>query len=65
LRFNFGQALLAGEPRREKFLVVFFASSQLVFEELGRKGENSLRMILPGLSIIFISAFFAVLYPTA
>lgn len=65
LRFNFGQALLgwAGHGA-EKFLEYSFAGSQLVFGELGRKG-GSLGMIfafqvLP--TVIFISAFFAVLY---
>ena len=65
LRFNFGQALLewAGHGV-EKFLEYSFAGSQLVFGELGRKG-GSLGMIfafqvLP--TVIFISAFFAVLY---
>jgi concentrative nucleoside transporter, CNT family len=65
LRFNFGRALLewAGHGV-EKFLEYSFAGSQLVFGELGRKG-GSLGMIfafqvLP--TVIFISAFFAVLY---
>ncbi len=65
LRFNFGHALLewAGHGV-EKFLEYSFAGSQLVFGELGRKG-GSLGMIfafqvLP--TVIFISAFFAVLY---
>ncbi len=65
LRFNFGQALLAWAGHgAEKFLEYSFAGSQLVFGELGRKG-GSLGMIfafqvLP--TVIFISAFFAVLY---
>jgi len=65
LRFNFGRNLLewAGHGV-EKFLEYSFAGSQLVFGELGRKG-GSLGMIfafqvLP--TVIFISAFFAVLY---
>ncbi|MBZ5652600.1 MAG: NupC/NupG family nucleoside CNT transporter [Acidobacteriia bacterium] len=65
LRFDFGRALLewAGHGV-EKFLEYSFAGSQLVFGELGRKG-GSLGMIfafqvLP--TVIFISAFFAVLY---
>jgi CNT family concentrative nucleoside transporter len=65
LRFNFGRALLewAGHGA-EKFLEYSFAGSQLVFGELGRKG-GSMGMIfafqvLP--TVIFISAFFAVLY---
>jgi CNT family concentrative nucleoside transporter len=65
LRFNFGRNLLewAGHGA-EKFLEYSFAGSQLVFGELGRKG-GSFGMIfafqvLP--TVIFISAFFAVLY---
>ncbi len=65
LRFNFGRQLLewAGHGV-EKFLEYSFAGSQLVFGELGRKG-SSLGLIfafqvLP--TVIFISAFFAVLY---
>jgi len=65
LRFDFGRDLLefAGHGV-EKFLEYSFAGSQLVFGELGRKG-GSLGMIfafqvLP--TVIFISAFFAVLY---
>ncbi len=65
LRFNFGRALLewAGHGV-EKFLEYSFAGSQMVFGELGRKG-GSMGMIfafqvLP--TVIFISAFFAVLY---
>jgi CNT family concentrative nucleoside transporter len=65
LRFNFGRNLLewAGHGV-EKFLEYSFAGSQLVFGELGRKG-GSMGMIfafqvLP--TVIFISAFFAVLY---
>ena len=65
LRFDFGRNLLefAGHGV-EKFLEYSFAGSQLVFGELGRKG-GSLGMIfafqvLP--TVIFISAFFAVLY---
>ena len=65
LRFNFGRTLLewAGHGV-DKFLEYSFAGSQLVFGELGRKG-GSLGMIfafqvLP--TVIFISAFFAVLY---
>ena len=65
LRLDFGRNLLewAGHGV-EKFLEYSFAGSQLVFGELGRKG-GSLGMIfafqvLP--TVIFISAFFAVLY---
>jgi CNT family concentrative nucleoside transporter len=65
LRFDFGRNLLefAGHGV-EKFLEYSFAGSQLVFGELGRKG-GSLGLIfafqvLP--TVIFISAFFAVLY---
>ena len=65
LRFSFGHALLewAGHGV-EKFLEYSFAGSQMVFGELGRKG-GSLGMIfafqvLP--TVIFICAFFAVLY---
>ena len=65
LRFDFGRNLLewAGHGV-EKFLEYSFAGSQLVFGELGRKG-GSMGMIfafqvLP--TVIFISAFFAVLY---
>jgi len=65
LRFNFGRYLLefAGHGV-EKFLEYSFAGSQLVFGELGRKG-GPLGLIfafqvLP--TVIFISAFFAVLY---
>jgi len=50
LRFSFGRNLLAWAGRGvDKFLEYSFAGSQLVFGELGRK-------------VIFISAFFAVLY---
>src|SRR5882724_11814657 len=65
LRFDFGRNLLefAGHGA-EKFLEYSFAGSQLVFGELGRKG-GSMGMIfafqvLP--TVIFISAFFSVLY---
>ena len=65
LRFSFGHALLewAGHGV-EKFLEYSFAGSQMVFGQLGQKG-GSLGMIfafqvLP--TVIFICAFFAVLY---
>ena len=65
LRFSFGRNLLefAGHGV-DKFLQYSFAGSQMVFGELGKKG-GSLGLIfafqvLP--TVIFISAFFAVLY---
>jgi CNT family concentrative nucleoside transporter len=65
LRFSFGRNLLewAGNGV-DKFLQHSFAGSQMVFGELGKKG-GQLGMIfafqvLP--TVIFISAFFAVLY---
>jgi concentrative nucleoside transporter, CNT family len=65
LRFSFGRNLLefAGHGV-EKFLEYSFAGSQLVFGELGRKGGQLglifAFQVLP--TVIFISAFFAVLY---
>ncbi|MGA9800910.1 MAG: nucleoside transporter C-terminal domain-containing protein [Terriglobales bacterium] len=65
LRFNFGRALLewAGHGV-EDFLEYSFAGSQLVFGEFGRKnghvGMIFAFQVLP--TVIFISAFFAVLY---
>ncbi|MGA8310624.1 MAG: nucleoside transporter C-terminal domain-containing protein [Terriglobales bacterium] len=65
LRFSFGRNLLewAGHGV-EKFLEYSFAGSQLVFGELGRKGGQFglifAFQVLP--TVIFISAFFAVLY---
>jgi CNT family concentrative nucleoside transporter len=65
LRFSLGRNLLefAGHGV-EKFLEYSFAGSQLVFGELGRKGGQFglifAFQVLP--TVIFISAFFAVLY---
>jgi CNT family concentrative nucleoside transporter len=65
LRFSFGRNLLelAGHGF-EKFLEYSFAGSQFVFGELGRKGGQFglifAFQVLP--TVIFISAFFAVLY---
>ncbi len=65
LRFSFGRNLLefAGHGV-DKFLEYSFAGSQLVFGELGRKGGQFglifAFQVLP--TVIFISAFFAVLY---
>ena len=65
LRFSFGRTLLAwAGVGVNNFLEYSFAGSQLVFGELGRKG-GQLGMVfafqvLP--TVIFISAFFAVLY---
>ncbi|MGH9546670.1 MAG: NupC/NupG family nucleoside CNT transporter [Terriglobales bacterium] len=65
LRLSFGRDLLAWAGQGvDKFLQYSFAGSQMVFGELGRKG-GSLGLIfafqvLP--TVIFISAFFAVLY---
>jgi CNT family concentrative nucleoside transporter len=65
LRFSFGRNLLAWAGRGvDKFLEYSFAGSQLVFGELGRKGGQFGMIfafqVLP--TVIFISAFFAVLY---
>jgi len=65
LRFSFGRNLLAWAGRGvDKFLEYSFAGSQLVFGELGRKGGQFglifAFQVLP--TVIFISAFFAVLY---
>jgi len=65
LRFSFGRNLLewAGNGVN-KFLQYSFAGSQMVFGELGRKGGQLglifAFQVLP--TVIFISAFFAVLY---
>ncbi len=65
LRFSFGRTLLevAGHGV-DKFLQYSFAGSQMVFGELGRKGGQLglifAFQVLP--TVIFISAFFAVLY---
>jgi concentrative nucleoside transporter, CNT family len=65
LRFEFGRYLLeiAGHGV-DKFLQYSFAGSQMVFGELGRKGGQFglvfAFQVLP--TVIFISAFFAVLY---
>jgi concentrative nucleoside transporter, CNT family len=65
LRFSFGRNLLewAGHGV-DKFLQYSFAGSQMVFGELGRKGGQFglvfAFQVLP--TVIFISAFFAVLY---
>ena len=65
LRFSFGRNLLefAGHGF-ERFLEYSFAGSQFVFGELGRKGGQLglifAFQVLP--TVIFISAFFAVLY---
>jgi CNT family concentrative nucleoside transporter len=65
LRFSFGRNLLewAGNGVN-KFLQYSFAGSQMVFGELGRKGGQFglifAFQVLP--TVIFISAFFAVLY---
>jgi CNT family concentrative nucleoside transporter len=65
LRFSFGRYLLetAGHGV-DKFLAYSFAGSQMVFGELGRKGGQLglifAFQVLP--TVIFISAFFAVLY---
>ncbi len=65
LRFSFGRNLLewAGNGV-DKFLQYSFAGSQMVFGELGRKGGQFglifAFQVLP--TVIFISAFFAVLY---
>jgi concentrative nucleoside transporter, CNT family len=65
LRLNFGRALLewAGHGV-EKFLEYSFAGSQLVFGELGKKDSHFGLIfafhVLP--TVIFISAFFAILY---
>jgi concentrative nucleoside transporter, CNT family len=65
LRFSFGRNLLewAGHGVN-KFLQYSFAGSQMVFGELGRKGGQFglvfAFQVLP--TVIFISAFFAVLY---
>jgi len=65
LRFSFGRNLLAWSGRGvDKFLQYSFAGSQMVFGELGRKGGQFGMVfafqVLP--TVIFISAFFAVLY---
>ena len=65
LRFSFGRNLLAWAGRGvDKFLEYSFAGSQMVFGELGRKGGQFGMVfafqVLP--TVIFISAFFAVLY---
>jgi CNT family concentrative nucleoside transporter len=65
LRFSFGRNLLewAGHGVN-KFLQYSFAGSQMVFGELGKKGGQFglvfAFQVLP--TVIFISAFFAVLY---
>ncbi len=65
LRFSFGRNLLewAGHGV-DKFLQYSFAGSQMVFGELGKKGGQFglvfAFQVLP--TVIFISAFFAVLY---
>jgi len=65
LRFDFGRYLLefAGHGV-DKFLEYSFAGSQLVFGDLGKKGSQFGMIfafqVLP--TVIFISAFFAVLY---
>ena len=65
LRFSFGRNLLAWAGRGvDKFLEYSFAGSQMVFGDLGRKGGQFGMVfafqVLP--TVIFISAFFAVLY---
>jgi CNT family concentrative nucleoside transporter len=65
LRFSFGRNLLAWAGKGvDKFLEYSFAGSQMVFGELGRKGGQFGMIfafqVLP--TVIFISAFFAVLY---
>jgi CNT family concentrative nucleoside transporter len=65
LRFSFGRNLLAWAGKGvDKFLEYSFAGSQMVFGELGRKGGQFGMVfafqVLP--TVIFISAFFAVLY---
>jgi len=65
LRFSFGRNLLGWAGRGvDKFLEYSFAGSQMVFGDLGRKGGQFGMVfafqVLP--TVIFISAFFAVLY---
>jgi concentrative nucleoside transporter, CNT family len=65
LRFSYGRNLLAWAGGGvDKFLQYSFAGSQMVFGELGRKGGQFGMIfafqVLP--TVIFISAFFAVLY---
>jgi len=65
LRFSYGRNLLAWAGGGvDKFLQYSFAGSQMVFGELGRKGGQFGMVfafqVLP--TVIFISAFFAVLY---
>ncbi len=65
LRFTFGRNLLAWAGNAvDKLLSYSFAGSQFVFGELGKKGGQLgfffAFQVLP--TIIFISAFFAVLY---
>jgi concentrative nucleoside transporter, CNT family len=65
LRFSFGRNLLAWSGHGvDKFLQYSFAGSQMVFGDLGRKGGQFGMVfafqVLP--TVIFISAFFAVLY---